>query len=265
MEQAIQNSIHVGTSHLSLDVYGDPDAPAIVIVPGALSDAAEWGQVASALRSWPRVVVVNRRGRAPSGALGAGYSLAVEVQDLTAVLRASGQVSTLFGWSYGGLIALHTARDVPLPHVIAYEPVIRPFAADVLDDLRAAHQAQDWHASVRTVLTQIAGLPPEQMQRIATHERAWDALRDLSRSVYPETRALNDAEIPEALAHQAGQVDLIVGEYNAGKHRYGTSFDDVVRATPGARVHTLESHGHMAHVEGAHDLAALLDGLNDAA
>ncbi len=267
----IQKSKEVGTSQLSLEVYGDPRAPAIVIVPGVLSDAAEWRQVAQALRSWPRVVVVNRRGRTPSGPMEAGYSLATEVHDLGAVLAASGQVDTLFGWSYGGLIALHAAIDVPVPHVIAYEPVIRPFAADVLQDLNAAHRAQDWPATVRTVLTQIAQLPSEQVQHIAADERAWGALTSLAHTVYPETRALNEAQVPHELAHRAQAIDLVVGEHNStGDHavtrtRYGAAFDDVVQATPGSRVHTLAGHGHMAHVQGPQDLAACLDGLNEVA
>ncbi|MFC9230108.1 alpha/beta fold hydrolase [Streptomyces decoyicus] len=126
-----------------VDVYGDPDAPGLVVVPGAMSDAHGWRHVAPAVGAWPSVTVVNRRGRTLSGPLTSTYSLQTEVEDLGVVLDEFKGTQALFGWSYGGLIALLTANDRPLHQVIAYEPVMRPFGSHALPDLHAAGRAPD--------------------------------------------------------------------------------------------------------------------------
>nr|BFF21351.1 hypothetical protein GCM10025730_48720 [Promicromonospora thailandica] len=43
MERTIQKLVPVEGSSVSIDVYGEPDAPALVVIPGAMADAAEWG------------------------------------------------------------------------------------------------------------------------------------------------------------------------------------------------------------------------------
>ncbi len=250
-----------GPSWVSIDVYGEPAGPAIVMVPGVMSDAAAWRRVARALTGWPTAVVVNRRGRSPSGPLTDAYSLELEVQDVEAVLAEVADVRALFGWSYGGLIALHVADRLTVPRVIAYEPVVRPFAAHALPALRNAHEARDWDEAVRAVTQDISGLDATAVAGLRADPRVWDALTRLSRPVYLETAALNAAPLPRALARRAGRVDLVVGELNRGRPPYGTSFTDVHRLVPGARVHDLPGQGHMAHLEAPRALAQLIDRL----
>ena len=40
MEQAIQKQIQVDGSWVAVDVYGEEDGPAIILVPGVMADAA---------------------------------------------------------------------------------------------------------------------------------------------------------------------------------------------------------------------------------
>lgn len=263
MERTLQNEVEVtGGSWVGLVRYGDAAGPAAVILPGVMSDAAAWEGVARALRAWPAVVVVNRRGRHPSGPLGPDYSLDVEVEDLRAVLRRVGDVPAVIGWSYGGLIALRAADRVPVPHVIAYEPVMRPFAAHALPALAAADAAGDRDATVRTVVTEVSGMGQEAVESLRANPRAWEKLRALAEPVHAETVALN-AGLPERVGGLAQRVDLVVGELNRGRAPYGTSFDDVARRVPAAQVHVLAGQGHMGHLEDPAALAALVDRLGD--
>ncbi|CAM5534896.1 Alpha/beta hydrolase OS=Streptomyces cyaneofuscatus OX=66883 GN=G3I52_20160 PE=4 SV=1 [Streptomyces cyaneofuscatus] len=135
------------------------------------------------------------------------------------VLDAFPGTEALFGWSYGGLIALLAAGERPLPHVIAYEPVIRPFGLDVLPDLRAAEEAGDLDAVVGIVHRRIAGLDAAVVEALRADREGWEALRRLAGPACAELAALNGDAVPEALAGRADRVDLIVGELNRGRAR----------------------------------------------
>lgn len=262
MEQMTQNDVQLrdGAS-LTIEVHGEPDGPTLAIVPGAMSDARAWRQVAQAVTAWPTVAVINRRGRAPSSALPADYSLREEMEDAAEALEHFSEVGAVFGWSYGGLIALSLATSRPLPHVIAYDPIMRGFASEQLPALAAADAAEDRDRTVEIVCGQISGMSPEQIAALRADEAGWETMRRLSTAVLAETAAINEAEIPEQFASLADRVDLIVGGMHRGLPPYGTSFDDVRVRTPQAAVHELTGHGHMAHLEDPEGLADVVDSL----
>lgn len=261
MEQMTQKVVPVLGSHVSVDVYGEPDGPAVVIVPGVMADAAAWGPVARALHSWPTVAVVNRRGRRPSGELSSAYSLAVEVQDALTVLQVFADVRALFGWSFGALIALHAANERAMPHVIGYEPIIAPFGSKALPSLRQADVDDDQDARVEVALREVAGVSDDVIEDLREQGLVWAELRRLSTPIVAETQAINTAGRSAALASRADRVDLIVGARNQGRAPYGTTFDDVVRQCSAAAVHVLPGHGYLAHLEAPAELAAFIDAI----
>ncbi|MBC2875444.1 MULTISPECIES: alpha/beta fold hydrolase [Streptomyces] len=263
MEQTIQKRLPVGggDSWVTIDVYGRADAPGLVVVPGAMSDARAWRDVARSIDAWPSVSVVNRRGRAPSGPLTDAYSLRAEIDDLAAVLDELPPAQALFGWSYGGLIALLATEERPPRQVIAYEPVVRPFGGDVLPDLRSAAEAEDWDTTVDIVNRRIAGLDAAHVESLRADHETWATLCRLSVPAYAELAALNAVVPPDAWGRGTARIDLIVGERNHGRAPYGTSFDDVRKRVPHAEVHILPGQGHMAHLEAPAGLAGLLDKL----
>ncbi|MGW5350445.1 alpha/beta fold hydrolase [Streptomyces sp. NPDC004031] len=263
MEHAIRHKVTVsGGSWVTVDVYGEPGAPALLVLPGVMSDAAGWRDVVGALTAWPSAAVVNRRGRTPSGPLTGDYSLRTEVADLAAVLDALGEPRAVFGWSYGALVALLAAEERPVRRLIGYEPVVRPFGADALEELKAADAAGDLDRAVEIVNRRISGFSASYVEALRADRPTWELLRRLSEPLYAEIAALN-AEEPRALGGRAERVDLIVGAHNRGLPPYGTAFEDVRALVPGAAVHELPGQGHLAHVEGPAALAALLDTLAD--
>lgn len=261
MEHAIRHKVPVaGGSWVTVDAYGEPGAPALLVLPGVMSDAQGWRDVVGALTAWPSVAVVNRRGRAPSGPLGDGYSLRTEVADLGAVLDALGEPRAVFGWSYGALVALLAAEERPVRRLIGYEPVVRPFGADALEELKAADAAVDLDRAVEIVNRRISGFSARYVEELRADRATWEVLRRLSEPLYAEIAALNAAQ-PRALGGRAERIDLIIGARNRGLAPYGTAFEDVRALVPGAAVHELPGQGHLAHVEGPAELAALLDTL----
>lgn len=258
---AIQTQIDVDSSWATVDVYGDPDGPAIVVLPGVMADAEGWAPVAQQLEGWQTVAVIDRRGRHPSGPMTDAYDLQTGVRDAETVLREFSDVRTLFGWSYGALISLHLAHTVEIPQLIAYEPIMAPFGASALPDLKSAHADGDLDRTVEVALGQVAGMPGTVIESLRGDSAIWAGMRAVSSPLYTETQSLNDAPEPDELARKAARIDLIVGGRNRGQAPYGTTFDDVARRTPRGAVHELAGQAHLAHLEAPERLAALVDDL----
>jgi pimeloyl-ACP methyl ester carboxylesterase len=97
--------------------------PGIVIVGGAFRSATDYLALAHLLADSATVHVLNRRGRGGSGPQGWNYSLDQECRDLRAVAEATG-THAAFGHSYGGLVALETARSNVFDLVAVYDPAV---------------------------------------------------------------------------------------------------------------------------------------------
>lgn len=260
MERTIQKSVPVsGGSWVNVDDYGNPDLPGLLILPGVMSDAQSWSSVARSVKAWPSVSVVNRRGRRPSGPLTADYSIGVEVDDLLRVLGTIPEPVSIFGWSYGGLIALLAADEHPVEHLIAYEPVIPPFARHALSDLKDAAAQSNRGRSVEIVNVDISGFSAEHVDVLRADKGQWKALCELAEPLHAELSALDASHPPDVLAGKVERVDLIIGQHNRSIEPYGTSFDRISSRIPTARIHQLDGNGHLAHIEAPLQLGRVID------
>jgi pimeloyl-ACP methyl ester carboxylesterase len=101
--------------------------PVVVLVQGAMGTAYNFRELADALAPHLTVVLPDRRGRGHSGEGRSPYGLAREIEDLDAVVRATG-AEGVFGLSSGGVIALWASLEMPAVRSLAvYEP---PLFAD---------------------------------------------------------------------------------------------------------------------------------------
>ena len=97
------------------------DGPGLVLVHGGMMSGQNFTNLATALSAQFTVYVPDRRGRGRSGPMG-DYSLGKEVDDLAAVLEATG-VRNVFGLSSGAVICLRAALDLPsIGRLALYEP-----------------------------------------------------------------------------------------------------------------------------------------------
>ncbi|MEE2522000.1 alpha/beta hydrolase [Pseudarthrobacter sp. J75] len=65
----------------------------------------------------------NRRGRAGSSGQPDGYSVQTEIEDLAAVMEATGSTDVV-GHSYGGFVALQAALTLPIRRLVTYDAAV---------------------------------------------------------------------------------------------------------------------------------------------
>jgi pimeloyl-ACP methyl ester carboxylesterase len=97
--------------------------PGLVILHGGSRAGHHYARLAQALADSFTVYLPDRRGRGLSGPAGDNYSLQKELDDVSAVLEATG-ARLLFGHSAGGFFALETALRLPLDKLVLYEPAV---------------------------------------------------------------------------------------------------------------------------------------------
>ena len=100
--------------------------PGVILIHGSMSSGAHHVDLARLLADMFTVVVPDRRGRGLSGPYRSGDELGQELEDLAAVVDATG-ATFIWGLSSGACIALHAARTMPaIRRVAIYEPPLLP-------------------------------------------------------------------------------------------------------------------------------------------
>lgn len=100
--------------------------PGLVLVQGSMGTAENFRELAAELAPYFCVVSPDRRDRGTSGPGRSPYSVAREIEDLEAVLAATG-ARFVFGLSTGAVVALWAARRLPgIEKLAAYEPPLFP-------------------------------------------------------------------------------------------------------------------------------------------
>jgi pimeloyl-ACP methyl ester carboxylesterase len=98
------------------------NGPAVIVIPGALSTAAEYVDFGNALAKHFTVHIIERRGRGMSSPQGDDYSIEKECEDVLALQKQT-DASLLVGHSFGGLVALEVGRRTPsITQIAVYEP-----------------------------------------------------------------------------------------------------------------------------------------------
>lgn len=224
-------------------VRREGSGPPVIVVPGAMADSHDFIAAVRAMNCAGPVLILDRRGRRQSGAQGAGYNLHTEIGDLRAWIDHLKQPVHLVGWSLGGTITLETAaQDTRVESVVAYDPVLPPFAEDAVSTMAEA----DLDERVVIINRDISGLEPELVEAMK-EQPEWPHLRELARPLAAELAALNDFTPSTEWDNVAAT--LIVGERSHSVEPYGPAFDRVSERIPRAPITVLPGQGHLAHLE----------------
>jgi pimeloyl-ACP methyl ester carboxylesterase len=140
--------------------------PVLVVATGAFCDRASSLPLAEHLGDRYTVYRFDRRGRGGSGDT-PPWAIAREVEDLAAVVAATGETPYLYGHSSGASLALEAAAaGVPTRKLVVYEPPYvpgegtAPETADRMAELCATGQPDE----AAVLFLRNTGLPEEQLQ-----------------------------------------------------------------------------------------------------
>jgi pimeloyl-ACP methyl ester carboxylesterase len=193
--------------------------PSVLIIPGALSMAVDYTVFASHLARNFTFHIIERRGRGLSGPQWDDYSIAKECDDVLAVQEATG-ASLLIGHSFGGLVALETARrNAALNKIAVYEPGVSVNGSIHMD----------WMAAYEQKLAE---------------KKPFDAFVEFSRGTGPDRarrtpRWLMKLLIPLFLSSRERQRMLALLPQNLREHREIARLDSLILRTSTTRKYLL--------------------------
>ncbi len=222
---------------------GDP----LVLVHGSLDGMGAFSLVELRLAEDYSVWVYDRRGRGGSGD-SAEYALDREVDDLRAVITATGGVPHVVAHSYGAVIALQARLSgVPMRSLVVYEPPINGEAIDPQQIPRIQLAVDDGRIddAIRDMANRLAGITDDELAIAMKVPPIRKSLREGARVVGREIEAIRSCdwsalpvtEVP-TLILRGERSDAVV---------YPTA-DQTSRIASSAEITTLHGQGHLGHV-----------------
>jgi pimeloyl-ACP methyl ester carboxylesterase len=176
---------------------------AVILVAGALGTRMMFTEWAKLLSQALTVINYDRRGRGDSGDT-QPYAVAREVEDIEALIDATGGSASLFGISSGAVLALTAANALPkkVKKVALYEPPFvvddthPPLPADYVPHLQELNAAGRRGDAVEYFLTAAVGVPAQYVAQMR-NDPMWPGL--------------------EAVAHTIQYDGMVMGQTMAGK------------------------------------------------
>lgn len=127
------------------------DGPPLILLHGGSATRESLDALRANLEEDFTVVLPDRRGRGDSGDNEA-YGLEREVADVAALADAVDGDPSVFGHSFGGLVALAAASEVAIDRLILYEPALlvgEHRGADLADRMQERLEAGERRAALR--------------------------------------------------------------------------------------------------------------------
>lgn len=231
-------------------VWVEGDGPALVLVHGSLQDHSISAALVAELRTTFTTFAMDRRGFGASGD-GADYTIEREFEDVAAVvdavaIRTGGPVG-VWGHSYGASVAMGGANLTRnISHLLLYEPSLGlAYPENWIATVDKALAAGDDEAAIVLVLRDVLEFTDDQMDAVRSGPE-WERRVAVAPTVAREARA------EEGWVYRDGQFDgitahtlLLSGSESTSAVKQAT--EAAAAAVPGARVHVLDGHAHIAH------------------
>jgi pimeloyl-ACP methyl ester carboxylesterase len=230
------------------------DGPPLILVDGALCSRAMGPSkaLAEALSAQFTVIRYDRRGRGESTNT-APYDVQREIEDLDALIAATGGAAFLLGLSSGAVLALEAAaRGLPVTAVALYEPPFiaddtrAPLPADYTEQLNALLAGGRRGDAVRHFMRNVG--MPELMVQAMRLMPAWGKLKRVAHTLPYDVAIMGDTQSGRALPADRWQgafarAFVIVGGKSPASFQNGTRA--LAELLPNAEHHVLPGQTHM--------------------
>ena len=242
----------------------------VILVGGALRTSRDYLPLARELAKSFAVHVIDRRGRGASDPQGAGYSIDKEFVDLLAVQAATG-ATAVFGHSFGGLVALETARRTAVfSQVAVYEPGVSvdgSLPVGWMPRYRELLAAGDTRGAFASMVRQsgfapsaVAKLPLWYVRlilRLVIRRRQWQEMEPLLEANLAENEQV--ARLDEGTVERYSSITarvLLLGGRKSPPFITTELFDRLQRTIPDSVAEILDGLDHTAPDEKAPEVVA---------
>jgi pimeloyl-ACP methyl ester carboxylesterase len=225
--------------------------PPLVLVGGAFCDRTARVSglpLARELAAQLTVYVYDRRGRGESTDT-APYAVSRELEDLAAVLAATGGKAHVYGHSSGAILSLEAAlASGAVSKLALYEPPLvldgarEPMPPELPDELAALIDRGDRSAATALFLTRGVGLPAALVEQRKQHP-AWASLEAASHTLSYDARL---TAAPEAIVARAATLRIPTALFDGARSQpwMRAGVVSLARAIPAATHVTLPDQTH---------------------
>ncbi|SFS65756.1 alpha/beta fold hydrolase [Halostagnicola kamekurae] len=188
-----------GTS-IAFERHGE--GPPLILLHGG-SAPQYWKPVVPRFAEDYTVIIPHRRGVGESGD-SEEYSLARGVEDIRAVIDAVDETPILFGHSFGGLLAVETARTAPVEKLVAYEPAVLVGEyrqqADLASQMQARIDDGDRRQAMKFYIREVMhGGDIDDLDEWLAEWPPWPDIVALTENIARITRAIEQYRLPDSL------------------------------------------------------------------
>ena len=240
-----------------MHVRSQGSGPGVVILHGAGVSAKDYRRLAERWAPWLTVHRYNRRGYPDSAAISGDASIQTDLDDLAAVLAATGS-RQVFGHSGGGFIAMRAGLSLPLDRIAVFDPAVAlrgvDFPREFIEPFEAAVRRNDLPLAFALLGADVnrdsaAARLPLSVQKVIVsgflRTPPGRQMRELLPTIVPELRRILAAEGPASdYATVSAESLLTFGTRSSGY--FADTCRALAAAMPNARVEPVAKASHNA-------------------
>jgi len=236
------------------------DGPVLLCLHGALAWGADWLPVARLLADDYTVLMLDRRGHGSSDAGVGGHDLQCEIDDIAAVLDAVGPAEAMLAHSFGAVVGMHAAAQLPpesFGGLVLYEPPLAATAqvARTLHGLSANVADGAYERCVTEAVKDMIGFSDTEIAMMRRNPRTWAAMVSLAPSLVTQAKILDQVGgSADGLQGIVQPAVVLLGEASPWDP-FGISARMVTDALPSSDTVVLAGQTHSALIQ-APDLVA---------
>jgi len=221
--------------------------PAVVLVGGAFNDRHTWAELTAALSPHFTAVSYDRRGRGDSGDT-QPYAVEREVEDLEAVIAATGGAAFAHGQSSGAVLAMRAAAaGAAVTQLSMMEPPFRledgpPSPPNYLENLTELISTGRNDEAAAYFMTDAVGLPPQAVEQ-TRQMPMWSGLVAMAPTLVYDARVMGDSWVPVDLLATVTVPTMVVHSTGSAPWLQSAAAT-TAQALPDARLLGLEGGFH---------------------